>query len=325
MERVEQKEPISISPYTNLAFEGGGVNGVAYAGALRYLDEYYGGKFLTGIKNVTGSSVGSIVAAAIACGATADYLENKMRKIDFSEFLDDSWGVCSDVYRVMTEFGWYKGDTLLAYIAKTIQELTGNSEITFEELYQLTGKNLVITGTNVNKMETIYFSRVKFPSFPVKLAVRISSSFPFFFRAEKVLDCYWVDGGLLNNFPIGVFDTKRYCSGGFNKATLGFKIVTEGEEDKFEDPDDYEDDSYDEPDQKIDGIKDFSIAIGNAVYNQCQRIYIKAEDWERTIKCNVGKSSSLNFKLTSKDKEALIQAGYLGAKEFIGTAAAQKK
>lgn len=303
--------------YKNLVFEGGGVNGVGYCGSLRAFEEAYNGTFLKNIKNVAGSSVGSIVSCALAAGASVDYLTDKMTKLDFESLMDDNWGICQDMYRVVTEYGFYKGDALHDFIGVTMQELTGDANITFQRLYDVKGKNLVVTGTNVNRQETVYFSKNTRPNMRVSDAVRISSSFPLFFRSILLDDCYWVDGGLLNNYPIGVFDTKRYCADGFNRETLGFKIVSTPDEDKYEDPDEYEDENDAPPVAKINNLKDFSLAMGNAVYDGCQRVHIKPNDWQRSVLVDVGNSSSLNFKLTTDEKKALVAAGYRGAQEYL--------
>ncbi len=52
-------------------FEGGGVLGIAEVGALAKLKEM---GLLNKIQNVVGTSVGSIIAAALGCGATVDYI-----------------------------------------------------------------------------------------------------------------------------------------------------------------------------------------------------------------------------------------------------------
>lgn len=303
--------------YTNLAFEGGGVNGIAYCGALQEMTAQYDPRFVDHTVNYAGSSVGSIVSSALAAGASLEYLEKKMRGINFEEFCDDSWGVVADAWRVATEFGFYKGERLRDFIGETMHELTGNRDITLAQLYSR-GRNLVVTGTEVTKggAETRYFSRLTKPDAMVKDVVRISSSFPLFFKAVNWDKKLWVDGGLLYNYPVGVFDTKRYCHGGFNHETLGFKIVSHTDAEEYEDAK-FEDDDSDDAGSKPSNLKDFCVSMGEAVYDQCQRVYISPRDWERTVKINVGNSSSMNFNLTTAEKDALIEAGKKGAREFL--------
>lgn len=95
------------------------------------------------------------------------------------------------------------------------------SEINFEEFYNLTGVDLVITGANITKHRPAVFSRRHTPLFPVAEAVGISMNLPVLFKPVTVeanvpvgslnarADDYhgmWIDGGILNNFPLHAFD-----------------------------------------------------------------------------------------------------------------------
>lgn len=95
------------------------------------------------------------------------------------------------------------------------------SEINFSTFYDLTGVDLVITGANVTKHKPAVFSRRHTPQFPVAEAVGISMNLPLLFKPVEVeanvptgqynqrSDDYhgrWIDGGVLNNFPLHAFD-----------------------------------------------------------------------------------------------------------------------
>lgn len=56
-------------PFRNLVFEGGGVKGIAYCGALGVLDER---GILSWIRRVGGASAGAINATILALGYTVD-------------------------------------------------------------------------------------------------------------------------------------------------------------------------------------------------------------------------------------------------------------
>jgi NTE family protein len=55
-----------MSQFRNLVFEGGGVKGIAYAGAIEVLEKE---SILSDIKRVAGTSAGAITAALLASGA----------------------------------------------------------------------------------------------------------------------------------------------------------------------------------------------------------------------------------------------------------------
>jgi len=86
-----------------------------------------------------------------------------------------------------------------------LKEKHGKADITLQELYEKTGNELVVTATCVNRRMQRFFHRAHHPDMPVVMAVRMSMSIPLFFVPIKFEGDYYVDGGLLNNFPLWVF------------------------------------------------------------------------------------------------------------------------
>jgi NTE family protein len=96
--------------------------------------------------------------------------------------------------------------------------------VNFEQFSKFTGVDLVITGANVTTRRPAVFSRRHTPKFPVAEAVGISMNLPLLFKpvlveAEVAVSNFnsdpkayqgrWVDGGLLNNFPLHAFDYQQ--------------------------------------------------------------------------------------------------------------------
>lgn len=116
---------------------------------------------------------------------------------------------------------------------QTFLQATGRTSIdgytlTFKELYAITGRKLAITGTNITTQKAMVFSHEHTPDFPVLEAICISSSFPGVFK-PTFINCdvvipkdaderakfmehnksyrgFYVDGGMLNNIPIHLFN-----------------------------------------------------------------------------------------------------------------------
>ncbi len=97
---------------------------------------------------------------------------------------------------------------------------TPPGELSFRQFYDLTGVDLVLTGTNITRHSTLYFSVYHTPDFPVVEAVQISMTLPGAFklvyvdtdvragdRAQRLrYQGLFIDGGMLNNYPIHAFD-----------------------------------------------------------------------------------------------------------------------
>ncbi|MEJ2233886.1 MAG: patatin-like phospholipase family protein, partial [Syntrophobacterales bacterium] len=90
--------------FKNLVFEGGGVKGIAYVGAMQVFEEE---GILSDIRRVGGTSAGAINATLFALGFSNIETRNVLKKLDFNNFMDDSWGAVRDTNRLVNRFGWY--------------------------------------------------------------------------------------------------------------------------------------------------------------------------------------------------------------------------
>ena len=88
--------------FRNLVFEGGGVKGIAYVGALEILQKE---GILPQIQRVGGTSAGAINATLFALGYSNQETRTILKKLDFNNFLDDSWGIIRDTDRLINKFG----------------------------------------------------------------------------------------------------------------------------------------------------------------------------------------------------------------------------
>ena len=109
--------------FRNLIFEGGGVKGIAYAGALEVLKEY---GILNDIVRVGGTSAGAIIGLLlVGLNYDPDEIVEILSRLDFRNFLDDTWGVIRDTERLITQCGWYKGDYCRNWLSDIIAAKSG--------------------------------------------------------------------------------------------------------------------------------------------------------------------------------------------------------
>jgi len=193
--------------YRNIVFEGGGVLGVAYIGALR---ELHSRGIIDQLCGYAGSSVGSIAATVLACNASMRFIEEKLTSLDIRSLKDDSYSYAVDAYNLVRHYGFCKGDKLREWCGDVLKELTGSADITFKQVHSLYDSTLVITGTSLNTLSSKHFSYLTHPNMPVRDAIRISASIPYFFRAIHHDGDVFVDGGVLNNYPLSIFDNNAF-------------------------------------------------------------------------------------------------------------------
>ena len=310
--------------YENLVFEGGGIKGIAFTGAISVLEN---NGILTNIKRFAGSSAGALIACALAIGYSSYELENLLFSKNFNDFLDDSWGVFRDIYRILNKYGLHKGDALEEWVGNVIANKTGNPNITFKQLYDQTGKTLVITGACLNKAQVHYYHHQSNPNMQIKKAIRISISIPMFFSAVKWKGDTLVDGGLFDNYPIWFFDNSEIINNEIilpnsrNKIikynphnlkkdnTLGFKLMSNNEQSN-----NYQVFHGDIP---ITNIKEYCSALIQSTLYNSENIHIDQHYWKRTIPINTGDISTTQFDLPNNQKMWLVSQGKNATKKFF--------
>ena len=113
--------------FRNLVFEGGGVKGIAYVGAMQVLEAK---GILPNIKRVGGTSVGAINAALVALGLSNARQKEILWQLNFNNFLDDTWFI-PNVGRVLSKYGWYKGDFFREWMGNLVKEAMGTVALAF--------------------------------------------------------------------------------------------------------------------------------------------------------------------------------------------------
>jgi len=119
---IKMTELIMAYHFRNLVFEGGGVKGIAYTGALDVLTER---KIISGIQRIGGTSAGAINAILLGLGFTPKETKDIWWSLDLNDSMDDSWGIIRDTERLIDKFGWYKGNYFRDWIGKLIKRKQG--------------------------------------------------------------------------------------------------------------------------------------------------------------------------------------------------------
>lgn len=302
--------------FKNLVFEGGGVKGIAYAGALRIVEKK---GILDKIERVAGTSAGAITAALISVGYSPQEIEKALDELDFSSFKDDST-LLVNLFSLLKRYGWYKGNTFEKWLKDMISKKV-SPNITFSQLNELKKKDpkirdLYVVGTDLNNKRSVIFSKETSPNMPIFEAVRISMSIPLFFKSISYDDSIYVDGGVYYNYPINLFDKSKYLSDAkknnkevYNKETLGFRVDS-SEEIKIRKKKQL-------TNSRINSLKEYIQALIGGLTDMANKIHLKEKDWHRTIYIDSLGISATQFDLSNKQKEDLISSGLESAQSYF--------
>jgi NTE family protein len=314
--------------FKNLVFEGGGVKGIAYIGALEVLLER---NVLPQIQRFGGTSAGAINAALLALGYSQSEQTQILKGMNFNNFMDNDWGYLRDAFRLIREFGWYKGDYFHQWIGELVARKLGHPQATFEDLKRAGKPELHVIGTNLSTGFSEVFSVEKTPHVQIAQALRISMSIPLFFRAIRGTNQnLYVDGGVFDNYPVKLFDRESYISKEqrpshgrpteyyqnlntnlptaasnpyiYNRETLGFRLDSQTEIKVFRD-------GQPPVSNPINDFVGFMKALMGAMIDNQASQHLHSDDWHRTIYIDTLGVSTTQFDLSNETKEQLVESG----------------
>ena len=293
-------------------FSGGGIKGLAFAGALQAAAEAGYDEWV----KLAGTSAGAITAMALAVGYDAQSLRAALDEFDFASIPDyGALGKLEIPFNLARSDGVTQGKALRAWIGKLLAEAP-RPATTFGELEP---ERLRVVGVDLAHTRMVVFphdvglyvdedDRPLLPEeFSIAEAVRISAGFPYFFpplhlrdgqtRKQGVL----VDGGVASAYPVFLFDQEHPAH-----PTWGFRLFAGTAPQRP---------SYTE----IEGFLwpiDMLKAIVDTSTNALDTLEIK-HFGPRTISIPTGDIETLDFELSSEEKQELYEWGYRAAKAFF--------
>ena len=211
----------------HLVFSGGGPVGLISYGAAKQLNKK---KFweIENIKTIYGTSVGAYMGTLISLGYEWDWIDDYFIKRPWSKIIDIEIITLLEAYNKKGLLG----EKFINDIILPLLEAKGLSkEVTFKELYEFNKIEIHIYSTEINgeHMKKIDISYITHPDMKVITGLSMSMAFPFIF--SPVIDseqCY-IDGGVLNNFPLNDCLEKNCDS----DEILGFDIRFPEQENKI--------------------------------------------------------------------------------------------
>jgi NTE family protein len=291
---------------------------------------------------VGGTSAGAINATLFALGYDIAEQRRILKKLDFNNFMDDSWGLVRDTERLIKKFGWYKGDFFHHWISGLINKKLKNPHATFRDLRSAGQPDLYVYGTNLSTRFGEVFSVEHTPTTRIADAVRISMSIPLFFAAfRNARNDVYVDGGVLNNFPVKLFDREKYIQKSdrpkmavktsyyqeenkrflkkhpqsspyvYNKETLGFRLDSKQEIGVFRD-------GAEPQHENVADFFDYIKALVGTLMDSQLNAHLHSDDWQRTIYIDTLGVGTTDFDLTETMKNKLEQSGRMGANHYFG-------
>ncbi|HLN79125.1 MAG TPA: patatin-like phospholipase family protein [Nocardioidaceae bacterium] len=311
----------------DLVLEGGGVKGIALAGAVLTLaDAGYTFPRIAGTS--AGAIVGAVLAALQRSGEPLGRLGDIARSLDYRKFRDRGFpgslvapfGLLADGLSVLLEGGAYEGDYLLDWLSGVLKDLGVE---TFGDLHtddpgddravhHRYGLVVMVSDLSRRRLAQLPWDYGEYGLDPdeqrVADAVRASASIPYFFEPVELVGAHGtstlVDGGLISNYPIDTFD--RLDETRPRWPTLGVRLDVLGIDAVARRP------------RPVHGPVSTGIALVETA--------IEANQAEHVLDpCNIARSvyvdtagiSAIDFGLDEREQVQLLEAGTEGARKFL--------
>lgn len=207
-------------------FSGGGVKAFAFVGALHSIEKHQ-----LEIERTAGTSAGAIIASFLAAGYTILEIKKLVDELNLQQFLDPptitKFLPFTKWLFLYFQLGIYKGDQLEQWLNA---KLAAKNIYTFKDI-QPNYLKVVVSDLSLGKLVVIpddlrRIYQISPDDFPISTAVRMSAGFPYFFMPKQMVGknnqkSLIVDGGLLSNFPLWIFDKDSSTP---KRPILGIKL-----------------------------------------------------------------------------------------------------
>jgi len=307
----------------DLVLEGGGVKGIGLAGAVLALDQA-GYRF----QRVAGTSAGAIAAAIIAAlnkaGQPLSKLYEYLETVQFEQFMARSHmraalGGLADAEHLLLHMGLYDGDYLLDWLGGVLKDIgilhfgdlrlddaRADKRWTHQQRYSLVVHVSDVTRRKLVRLPWDYDEYgLDADGERITDAVRASMSIPFFFEPVHVRTSAgrvtWVDGGLLDNFPVDVFDRTDGASARW--PTIGIKLSAN--QTSIADV------------HGRDNVAAEAVACLETLLDNAGRYYITPDKAARTIFVDNAGVKATDFNITANQRQKLFENGQNAARLWL--------
>jgi NTE family protein len=307
-------------------FRGGGVKGLALAGALCGFAEHPKKPILTW-ENVAGASAGAIIACYLATGHNAAQMLELMKKTNFSSFADfPAHSKLLGGGRLLFHHGMARGDAFEHWFDEVLDGATFGSVRKPPANGGLPDWRLKLIAVDVTKRrllvlpdDLVFYREPKASTmidpdhFKISRAARMSMSIPYFFDPIKLESAdgstsLIVDGGTLSNFPVWLFDVNPAVTGRPpERPTFGFTL---------------------EHGRGLGGglkalnrIEPWAVRFGFDIFHTAQEAwdarFVSHSTRVRTVTVDAADVATTEFNLSPEKQELLVENGRKASRDFL--------
>jgi len=182
----------------------GGARGFYFLGVLHQLASE--GQ-LTEVIGYSGSSVGAMIALLLTCGYTPVQIMGMAAETAiFTDFYNVKIG--EKLLEMRSNYGITSNSAIRSKIERAVIDKYSRI-VSMEDLYLMTGIDLVTVTYNIDTRRPVYMSHKSHPHLDVVTAVLLSINIPLLFYRMSYGGHTYIDGGFVDPLPIAPFDNGK--------------------------------------------------------------------------------------------------------------------
>lgn len=265
-----------------LVISGGGLKGFSALGTITRLKEL---EIIDNPDIYCGTSAGACISLLLIIGYSSQDIYEILSELDMSKM------VVNNIDNILEEahIGLNLCDPIIYTVGHMMKRKGLSTKITFKTLFEKTGKKIIVTGVCLNDVSLHYFSHETTPTMEVLKAITISISIPIIFKPCSYNNKLWLDGGVMNNYPIDLFNNKL-------DDVIGIYL-----DEEYNTYDDFED------------TQSYIYQVLRCIFRGMN--YNKLEMYKNNTIHIKTKNHSFGYEMSKEDIEELYQTGYLAANE----------
>jgi predicted acylesterase/phospholipase RssA len=283
----------------HIVLSGGGSGGYAIYGALKYLskENFWN---INDIESIYATSIGAMLGIFIALKYDWDSLDDYLIKRPWDKIINIK---PDDIIDAWTEKGIFKEDVIQKMINPLLLAKELSETITILEFYEFTKVDLHIFTTNISEsvLKEVDMNYKTHPNLELYKAIAMSCAVPILFSPIYYDNNYYIDGGLLNNFPLQTCLNHRYNKNEIMAIRINSKNIN----------------NY--IDISNSNLITYTIGLIEGMRRYITKEYM-INDISNIILCKIENNSMTTWKdgLTNPEiRKSLINIGINDAKEFL--------
>lgn len=301
-----------------LVLSGGGARWVAHIGALMFLDY---NQYLNNIKGISATSAGSLIAALWCLGYTPEDMLLIVESLDHEKIVPTT-----EIPKFFLRGYLADGNYHRKVLSEILFEGPNKSRkgiwsetTTLEELYSKCNIDLHIWAICEETRQARDFNHVTDPQKLLLEVVMASMAIPWVIKPVQIDNTHFIDGGLLNNYPVNVFPlAESLCIrlGIREKEKLDLKIFKDAQ---------FADGSFKDIYHTLFESITRAGNMFSMMIDEIERLHIiKNGNWIKEIVVDTKNVSTMSFECTDQDRKMLIEQGIRATFAFISNPVAKK-